>query len=103
MKCFLVLHLLDNLPWHAITFRERYLPLEEGIAVTPRNSRKQKGPVTFMSEFGGIRWDPENEERGWGYGGTGMRPKSKEEFIERYRGLVTAMLENKGISAFCYT
>ena len=48
-------------------------------------------------------WDPENENRGWGYGGKSMRPQSKDEFIERYRGLVTAMLENKGISAFCYT
>jgi len=86
-----------------VTFRERYLPLEEGVAVVPKNSRKQPGLYTFMSEFGGIWWDPENENRGWGYGGKSMRPQSREEFIERYRGLVTAMLENKGISAFCYT
>lgn len=86
-----------------VTFRERYLPLEEGATVIPKNSRKQEGPYTFMSEFGGIWWDPENENRGWGYGGKSLRPSSKEEFIERYRGLVTAMLENKGMSAFCYT
>ncbi|MBR5011693.1 MAG: beta-galactosidase, partial [Clostridia bacterium] len=85
------------------TFRERYLPLAEGKKVMPRNSRKQEGLFTFMSEFGGIWWDPNAPERGWGYGGVSMRPTSVEEFVERYRGLVTAMLENKGISAFCYT
>ncbi len=83
-------------------FKAHYLPLEKGEPVT--FTRNPKGGLpTFMSEFGGIWWDPENPERGWGYGGVGNRPKSEEEFIERYRGLVTAMLENKAISAFCYT
>ncbi len=83
-------------------FREHYLPLEEGKPVV-FNHYKQGGLPTFMSEFGGIWWDPSNPDRGWGYGGVAGRPKSVEEFIERYRGLVTAMLENKAICAFCYT
>jgi len=83
-------------------FREHYLPLEEGKPVV-FNHYKQGGLPTFMSEFGGIWWDPSNPDRGWGYGGVAGRPQSVEEFIERYRGLVTAMLENKGICAFCYT
>lgn len=83
-------------------FRAHYLPLENGESVEfPRY--KQGGHPTFMSEFGGIWWNPKDLENGWGYGGVNSRPKSEEEFIERYRGLVTAMLENKAISAFCYT
>lgn len=83
-------------------FREHYLPLEKGEPVEfPRY--KQGGLPTFMSEFGGIWWNPKDLENGWGYGGLSKRPKSEEAFIERYRGLVTAMLENKAISAFCYT
>ncbi|MBQ8837366.1 MAG: beta-galactosidase [Clostridia bacterium] len=83
-------------------FREHYLPLEKGEPVV-FTRYPQGGLPTFMSEFGGIWWDPSNPDRGWGYGGVAGRPQSEEEFIERYRGLVTAMLENKGISAFCYT
>ncbi|MBQ9428425.1 MAG: beta-galactosidase [Clostridia bacterium] len=83
-------------------FREHYLPLEKGEPVVFPHY-KEGGRPTFMSEFGGIWWDPKNPERGWGYGGVAGRPQSEEEFIERYRGLVTAMLENKAISAFCYT
>ena len=81
------------------TFRARYLPLEAGENVVFPHY-KQGGKVTFMSEFGGIWWNPNDLEHGWGYGN---RPQSEEEFIERYRGLVTAMLENSAIGAFCYT
>ncbi|MFA6947966.1 MAG: sugar-binding domain-containing protein [Eubacteriales bacterium] len=56
--------------------------------------------ITFVSEYGGIWWDPENPERGWGYGN---RPASPEEFIARYKGLCDALLDNPRISAFCYT
>ena len=83
-------------------FREHYLPLEKGEPVV-FNRYKQGGLPTFMSEFGGIWWNPKDLENGWGYGGVNSRPKSEEEFIERYRGLVTAMLENKAMCAFCYT
>ncbi len=83
-------------------FREHYLPLEKGEPVV-FNRYKQGGLPTFMSEFGGIWWNPKDLENGWGYGGVTSRPKSEEEFIERYRGLVTAMLENKAMCAFCYT
>ena len=82
------------------TFRARYLPLERGEAVTVINLGKHVGKPPFVSEFGGIWWNPEHPEGGWGYGN---RPQSGEEFIARYRGLVTALLENRAISAFCYT
>ncbi len=61
--------------------------------------QQYKGQPYFVSEFGGIWWNPEREE-GWGYG---ERPKSEEEFIERYRGMIEALLSNPQICAFCYT
>lgn len=56
--------------------------------------------LTFNSEYGGIWWQPDNPDGGWGYGN---RPNSEEEFIARYKGLTEAMLFNPKISAFCYT
>ena len=82
------------------TFRARYLPLEQGETITVFNLGKHVGKPPFVSEFGGIWWNPAHPEGGWGYGN---RPQSEEEFIARYRGLVTALLENRAISAFCYT
>lgn len=82
------------------TFRARYLPLEQGETITVFNLGKHVGRPPFVSEFGGIWWNPAHPEGGWGYGN---RPQSEEEFIARYRGLVTALLENRAISAFCYT
>ena len=85
-----------------VKFREHYLPLEKGEPVVFPHY-KQGGLPTFMSEFGGIWWNPKDLENGWGYGGVSSRPQSEEAFIERYKGLVTAMLENKAMCAFCYT
>ena len=83
----------------------------------PRNSRDADGPGTepiyerfpdrqkyvsgrpvFVSEYGGIRWT--DDQSGWGYG---EGPKTEEEFIERYRGLTNALLDNPDHFAFCYT
>ncbi len=59
----------------------------------------------FMSEFGGIKWVPEfkretEAENAWGYGDA---PKTEEEFLSRYEGLITSMLEAPNIMGFCYT
>ena len=64
-----------------------------------RQEYKGDCPV-FISEYGGIRWSVVNDGSGWGYGNA---PKAAEEFIERYRGLTTALLENPGLCGFCYT
>ena len=53
----------------------------------------------FVSEYGGIGWDPENEA-GWSYG---KGPQTEEEFIARYRGLTDALLDNPHHMGFCYT
>ena len=57
------------------------------------------GEPVFASEYGGIKWD-ETDENSWGYG---EAPKTKEEFIERYKELTEALLNNDRIFGFCYT
>lgn len=54
---------------------------------------------TFVSEYGGIRWAPEDAV-GWGYGNA---PKSEQEFLERFRGLTEVLLNHPRIGALCYT
>ena len=51
----------------------------------------------FVSEYGGIGWSV-NEV--WSYGNA---PKSAEEFIERFKGLTDALLDNENMFGFCYT
>lgn len=81
-------------------FANKLAPLNEG---KPLEFKDHVGAVpsastTFVSEYGGIGWNVGGD--GWGYG-TG--PKSEEEFISRYKGLTEALLNNAGITAFCYT
>ncbi len=56
--------------------------------------------LCFISEFGGARWAPEDENNGWGYGNT---PKNLDEFYERYESLVSSILGCDKFCAFCYT
>jgi hypothetical protein len=55
-----------------------------------------------VSEFGGIWWNPEARpgEDSWGYG---ERPKSLEEFYERFEGLCAVLLDNPLMFGYCYT
>lgn len=64
------------------------------------NRQKYHGGATFVSEYGGIRWSEKEEDRAWGYGET---PKTKEELIERYKGLTDTLLDNDKMLGFCYT
>ena len=56
----------------------------------------------FVSEYGGIYWnlDLDSKDPSWGYG---EAPKTKEEFIARFKGLADAMLDSKNCFGFCYT
>ncbi|MBE7065772.1 MAG: beta-galactosidase [Ruminococcaceae bacterium] len=86
-------------------FRARYMVLAEGKAapcfVPFPVDLTESDNVSFISEFGGIWWqDQTGNEKDWGYG---ERPKSREEFIARYKGLMDALLDNPKITAFCYT
>jgi beta-galactosidase/beta-glucuronidase len=68
----------------------------------PAWSVPYRGQPFFVSEFGGIWWNPEaaEGEDSWGYGG---RPKTIEEFYERFAGLCDAQLDNPGLFGYCYT
>lgn len=78
-------------------YKERYAP---GAPLYDRFDGRQhyNGEPMFVSEYGGIGWNPDGA--GWGYGNG---PKTEEEFIERYRGLTTALLDNPDHFGFCYT
>ena len=68
----------------------------------PRYEDRQSysgGPV-FISEYGGIKWDVEDDEKSWGYGNA---PKTEEEFFKRYKGLTEAILKSSKVMGFCYT
>ena len=88
-------------------FRSYYEKISEGIV----NDQINRNPhlkhrqtydgvlPVFVSEYGGIRWTDKASD-GWGYG---EAPKTREEFIDRYRGLTDALLDNPEIMGFCYT
>ncbi len=91
------------------TFRARYdrfveenvLDVDYNVNSVGGGGRQfYKGEPVFVSEYGGIKWDVDHGIESWGYGDT---PKSEEEFIERYKGLTNALLENKKMFGFCYT
>lgn len=86
-------------------FKDLFKGLEsdKDIYVTFPNRQHYEGQPYFVSEYGGIWWAPNKLDEGWGYGGVDKRPKNKEEFISRYKGLTEALLQNKGVCAFCYT
>jgi beta-galactosidase/beta-glucuronidase len=58
------------------------------------------GQPYLVSEFGGIWWAADDGEASWGYG---ERPRSVEEFFERFRELCRTLLENPGMAGYCYT
>ena len=85
-------------------FRALLAPLAEGGTVNLHHHIRVPGhdflaDCTFVSEYGGIRWAP-NEDAGWGYGNA---PKTGEEFIERFKGLTEAILFHPHMGALCYT
>ncbi len=61
-----------------------------------------RGQPYFVSEFGGIWWNPaafENKES-WGYG---ERVKNLDEFYARFKGLLDALLDDPNMFGYCYT
>ncbi|MEU6553393.1 sugar-binding domain-containing protein [Streptomyces sp. NPDC046915] len=66
-----------------------------------------RGQPYFCSEFGGIWWDPEavaaagdERETSWGYG---ERPRTDEEFVDRFTGLTGVLLDDPDMFGYCYT
>ena len=84
-------------------FARKYEPMAQGGAayVTYPDRQHYEGQPYFVSEYGGIWWNPaQGDEKGWGYGD---RPASAAAFIQRYDGLTSTLLQNPAICAFCYT
>lgn len=81
-------------------FADRFKDLSEGkIENFANNRQKYSGEPVFVSEYGGIS-RAEDNDKGWGYGNS---PENNKAFIERYKGLTTALLDNPYIFGFCYT
>jgi len=91
-------------------FKERHAHVGEGHAYTNREPHHEwsiayRGQPYFVSEFGGLWWNPEREKPGdqqssWGYG---TAPQSVEEFYERFEALCAALLDNPSMFGYCYT
>ena len=60
------------------------------------------GQPYFVSEFGGIWWNPDvgEDEDSWGYG---TRPASLEAFYERFEQLCAILLDDVNMFGYCYT
>lgn len=60
------------------------------------------GQPYFCSEFGGIWWQPKasEDDYSWGYGD---RPKSIDEFYDRFTRLCAVLLDNPLMFGYCYT
>ena len=61
-----------------------------------------RGQPFFVSEFGGILWNPNVKpgEAAWGYG---QGPKTIEEFYRRFSDLCAVLLEHEEMFGYCYT
>ncbi len=72
------------------------------LARMGRWSLPYAGQPYFVSEFGGIWWNPNVKEGevSWGYGD---RPRSIEEFYDRFERLCAALLDDPNMFGYCYT
>ena len=61
-----------------------------------------EGQPYFVSEFGGIWWNPDvgEDEDSWGYG---ERPRSLDEFYDRFEKLCAILLDDVNMFGYCYT
>ena len=61
-----------------------------------------EGQPYFVSEFGGIWWNPDvgEDEESWGYG---ERPRSLDEFYDRFEKLCAILLDDVNMFGYCYT
>lgn len=99
------------------TFRQRHAGLAEGKpylndatdwGLPPRLvgdiqwSLPYRGQPYFVSEFGGVWWNPDvkQDEVSWGYG---ERPQDLEEFYDRFEKLCAVLLDDVNMFAYCYT
>lgn len=85
-------------------FKTRYARLAEGHPhVDERANLPYHNQPFFVSEFGGIWWDPAaipDDNVAWGYG---TRPPSIAEFYLRFQALCDVLLDHPAMFGYCYT
>jgi beta-galactosidase/beta-glucuronidase len=71
----------------------------------PQDFKNYSGQPFMVTEYGGIWWDPlKRKIEGVLYDELmEKQPKTKMNFIKRYKGLTESLLSNPSISGFCYT
>ncbi len=57
---------------------------------------RYRGEPILVSEFGGLKLGPSN---GWGY----LDVSDDDEFLDVYRGLICALMDQGPVEGFCYT
>lgn len=96
------------------TFAQRHAGLKFGEPYVNKPSKEVQqdtayswsvpynGQPYFVSEFGGIWWNPQAREGedSWGYG---ERVKTIEAFYERFERLFAALLDDPLMFGYCYT
>lgn len=84
-------------------FRQKFASFAAGGELQDRFPDRQKAPKgipVFISEYGGMRWDVDGtNEDSWGYGNA---LTTEEEYIDCYRGLTNALLDNPHMFGFCF-
>ncbi len=76
--------------------------LPERLMGNVRWSIPYRGQPYFVSEFGGIWWNPDvaEGEDSWGYG---ERPRDLDEFYDRFERLCAILLDDVNMFGYCYT
>lgn len=74
--------------------------LYEHVLLDNPGRQKYNGEPVFISEYGGIKWAADSQYKSWGYG---KDVKTIDEFVERYEGLTSAIINNEKIMGLCYT
>lgn len=74
--------------------------LYEHVLLDNKGRQHYGGQPTFVSEYGGIKWESDTEHKAWGYG---VDVKTEQELADRYCGLTDALIKNHCMFGFCYT
>ena len=89
------------------SFATRHAGLATGqpylnLAHNREQSVPYRGQPYFVSEFGGIWWNPDArpDEDSWGYG---ERPHTIEDVYARFSGLCNILLDDPHMFGYCYT
>ncbi|MBC7783762.1 MAG: beta-galactosidase [Burkholderiales bacterium] len=86
---------------HAVEANQKPFTNQSEPADRPWNTVYRNQPY-FVSEFGGALWNPhaKPDDEAWGYG---SRPKTMEQFLERFEQLCGVLLDDPHMFGYCYT